>query len=245
MSKNIEEDNLVFQALSWKPYHIDRGEDSEDSPSSENYNLPGYYTIDCYGKTLKGKDVYLRINGFTPHFYVKIPDEYRKKWGRLQINKLIEQLKDIMMASGSFKYVDTLIKYDTVKRLDMDGFTNGEKSKFIRLIFNNWDGMKRFSWLFNKSIRIRLQGKRDFIKFKTYEANLEPLLRFYHICEIKPSGWIKIPKNKLTKINNRNLNVNYAYDTKWQSLKKGDVEEYSNKLAPIKILAYDIETQSP
>ena len=76
MSKNLEKENLIFQALSWKPYHIDRDEDSEDSESQDNTDLPGYYTMDCYGKTLDGKDVYIKIMGYTPHFYIKIPEEY-------------------------------------------------------------------------------------------------------------------------------------------------------------------------
>ena len=237
MSNNLEENNLVFQALHWTPYHIDRDEDSEDSETYQKSDLPGYYTIDCYGKTLAGKDVFVKIMGFTPHFYIKIPEEYQKKWGKREINKLVEELKNMIY----YKYKDTLLKYDVVKRLDMDGFKNGKKDLFLRLIFNNWDGMKRFSWLFNKAIRIRSLAKES-IKYKLYESNLEPLLRYYHIREIKPSGWIKIPKKKLSKLSGSYYNVDYAYEVDWKAL--SDVPEYSNKLAPIKILAYDIETQS-
>ncbi len=237
MSENLEKKNLIFQALSWEPYHIDREEDSEDSESQDNSNLPGYYTIDCYGKTLDGDDIYIKIMGFTPHFYIKIPEEYQRKWGKIQINKLVEELKSMIF----WKYKDTLLKYDVVKRMDMDGFRNGKKEYFLRLIFNNWDGMKRFSWLFNKSIRIRSLAQES-IKFKLYESNLEPLLRYYHIKELKPSGWIKILKSKLTKITGSYYNVDLAYEVDWKSL--SDVPEYSNKIAPIKILAYDIETQS-
>ena len=237
MSKNLEKDNLIFQALSWKPYHIDRDEDSEDSESHDNMDLPGYYTMDCYGKTLDEKNVYIKIMGYTPHFYIKIPEEYQRKWGKIQINKLVEELKNMIY----YKYKDTLLKYDVVKRMDMDGFRNGKKEYFLRLIFNNWDGMKRFSWLFNKSIRIRSLAKES-IKFKLYESNLEPMLRYYHIKEIKPSGWIKIPKKKLRKLSGSYYNVDFAYEVDWKAL--SDVPEYSNKIAPIKILAYDIETQS-
>jgi len=167
MSNNLENKNLVFQALHWKPYHISRDEDSEDSETYQKADLPGYYTIDCYGKTLLGKNVYIKIMGFTPHFYIKIPDEYQKKWGRVQINKLIAELKNMIY----YKYTDTLINHDIVKRLDMDGFKNGKKEYFVRLIFNNWDGMKRYSWLFNKAIRIRSLAKES-IKYKLYESSI-------------------------------------------------------------------------
>ena len=227
----------VFQALKWDVTHIERGEEVEESDSPTNDDMPGYYSLDCYGKTLDGKDIYMRVLNYTPHFYVKIPEEYASRWGSLQINKLVNHLEQCIY----YKYRDCIVKFDVVKRCDMDGFTNGKRQKFLRLIFNNWDAMKRYSWLFNKSLRIRSLAKEP-IKFKLYESNLEPMLRFFHIKEIKPSGWIKVPKKKVTNLRGSFYNVDYAFETDWKLLK--DVPEYANKLAPIKILAYDIETQS-
>ena len=152
---------LKFQANKWDYYHIDRDIDSEDSESNNTSDLPGYFTMDCYGKTLKGKDVYVKILGFTPHFYIKIPDEYQKKWTNLHLNKLIDYLQN----SIYFKYKDTLIKHDVVKRYDMDGFTNNKKFRYLRLIFNNYDGMKRYGWLFNKALKIRSLDN-VYIKYK-------------------------------------------------------------------------------
>jgi DNA polymerase elongation subunit (family B) len=228
---------LIFQANKWDSYHIDRDIDSEDSESSNNNDLPGYYTMDCYGKTLKGKDIYIKILGFTPHFYIKIPDEYQKKWGNLHLNKLINYLQNNIY----FKYKDTLIKHDVIKRYDMDGFTNNKKFRYLRLIFNNYDGMKRYSWLFNKALKIRSLDN-IYIKYKLYESNFEPMLRFYHIKNIKPSGWIKIAKSKLTKLTSSCYNVDHSYEVDWKAL--SDVPEYANKLAPLTILGYDIETMS-
>ena len=226
---------FLFQALKWKPWHIERGAESEDSEFSETDNLPGYYTLDCYGKTMDKKDVYLRVMNFTPHFYVKIPEEYQKKWGKPQINKLVQYLQDCVY----YKYKDTLVKFDIVKRLDMNGFQNGKKFKFLRLIFNNWDGMKKYSYIFNKSIRVRSLSK-EFIKYSLYESNLEPMLRFFHIRELDPSGWLKIPVSKLTKLNGSYYNVDYSFEVDWKSVSKA--KEFSNKLAPLTLLAYDIET---
>ena len=118
----------VFQALKWDVTHIERGEEVEESDSPTNTDMPGYYCLDCYGKTLDGKDIYMQVLNYTPHFYVKIPEEYASKWGKLQINKLVQYLEDCIY----YKYKDCLVKFDVVKRCDMNGFTNGKRKKFLR-----------------------------------------------------------------------------------------------------------------
>jgi hypothetical protein len=35
---------------------------------------------------------------------------------------------------------------------------------------------------------------------KLYEANIPPLLRFFHIRDISPSGWIALPKKKTIEL---------------------------------------------
>ena len=44
---------------------------------------------------------------------------------------------------------DCIVKFDVVKRCDMDGFTNGKRQKFLRLIFNNWDAILIFPSLWS------------------------------------------------------------------------------------------------
>ena len=47
---------------------------------------------------------------------------------------------------------------------------------------------------------------------KLYEANIPPLLRFFHIKDISPSGWIAIPKKKVTEHKNETKNVNCDFE---------------------------------
>lgn len=224
---------IKFQALSWSFNHeIDEDDPGENSDSDEQQDLVGYYTIHCYGRNEKDKNIYLKITGFTPHFYVKIPEEYEKTWSSRQIDKIAQWCKDSLY----YKYKETLIKHDVVKRHDFYGFRNGKKFKFIRLIFNNYDGMRKCSWLFNKAIRIRGLS-REYIKFKLYESNLEPLLRFYHIKELKPTGWLQVDKKECKKLKGRFYNTDYSYTTDWKNIQPVETSE----LAPFKIMAYDIE----
>ena len=47
---------------------------------------------------------------------------------------------------------------------------------------------------------------------RLYEANIPPLLRFFHIKNMSPSGWIAIPKKKVVERKNDLKLVNCDYD---------------------------------
>ena len=88
----------------------------------------------------------------------------------------------------------SLINMDIVDKMTPEGFTNGKKFLFARLIFNNSYAMKKFRYLFEQS-KIYIPGvlKKSY-QFKTYEANLPPMLRCFHIMKVKGCGWVSVNK---------------------------------------------------
>jgi DNA polymerase delta subunit 1 len=52
-------------------------------------------------------------------------------------------------------------------------------------------------YLFKRAIEIQNVTKRP-TKFKLYESNFEPFMRFCHIKDILMAGWIRLPKGKYT-----------------------------------------------
>ena len=76
-----------------------------------------------------------------------------------------------------------------------------------------------------------------------YEANIPPLLRFFHIREISPSGWIAMPIKKTVEITGSNKTTSCDYEF---------VINYKNIIAlnnkedrvPYKIMSFDIEASS-
>ena len=67
-----------------------------------------------------------------------------------------------------------------------------------------------------------------------YEANIPPLLRFFHIKNISPSGWIAIPNKKVIekKGNLKNVNCDYEFVTNIKGFTNADLvwvqEEHMN-----------------
>ena len=85
---------------------------------------------------------------------------------------------------------------------------------------------------------ITIQGLVIKKKFKLYENNIEPYLRFIHKQNLETSGWIKI--EKYTKSYMYDIKNGYNYDVKWK-----DVKPYeNNNIAPFIVASFDIECDS-
>ena len=77
-NENLEETKNVFefQIIDWNSYH-EVDEDDVDN-----------YVIQLFGRTETDKDVCLKVTGYSPHFYVEIPD----MWSVRQVNIFIENI---------------------------------------------------------------------------------------------------------------------------------------------------------
>ena len=212
-------DDITFNVIDWA--------DRDDEDIEEDDEQESGYVIEAYGKTQDKKSVYLKINGFTPYFFVEIP----KTWKDTHVKRFIDFIRNKTYG----KFQNSLITYDVVKKHRLYGFTAGKRFKFVRLVFNTNEGMKKYKWIFNSKHKIPGLDN-TFKEYKAYESGFPPLLRFMHIQNINASGWLKINKKKYTKIPKRGFNTDIAIEAKWT-----DVEGYENsKVADISILSYEI-----
>ena len=77
-----------------------------------------------------------------------------------------------------------------------------------------------------------------------YESNLPPLLRYFHIREISPSGWVSFPIRKAARITISDLKqttCDYEYTVCKDDLVALNTKE---KAVPYKICSFDIEASS-
>lgn len=122
--------------------------------------------IHCWGKTLDGKSSLLRIT-FTPYFFVKTPG-WSDSRQRLYIAEAVQKYKVLHSASIP------------VKRIPLLGFTNNTKAPFVQLAFETIETFRK----------ARYGVMRE--NLATYEASLDPLLRFFHVRDIHPSSWVTV-----------------------------------------------------
>lgn len=212
---------LVFQALEWTSFH------QEDDEGNK------YFNIRIFGRTLDDKTVYVHVKKYTPYFYIKIPNTWRKHYTKLLIDEIKTKVYPSENANG-------LKQFGVTEKCDFYGFTNYSKFKFIQLVFNDHESMRSYSNLFNKKIMVRTISNKP-MKFKTYEASAEPMLRMMHIRDVNPVGFIQIDQEKYKVIPGNPTCCDINISTDWTNLEKMDMDT----IGKLKILSFDIECTSP
>tara|TARA_B110001469_G_scaffold123902_2_gene136645 strand:+ start:8579 stop:12487 length:3909 start_codon:yes stop_codon:yes gene_type:complete len=202
-----------------------------DDSDLDEYEDNSKYVINIFGIDENNESISVKVLGFKPRFYVQIPKDWDTKKIQIFINTLKGKVKKM--------YKESLVNHKVLHRVKFRGFTNNEKLKFLKLTFHNTYSLRAYTNVLKKKISIPALSKKP-KKYALYETNIEPFIRFCHIKDIKPSGWIKIPKKKYN-VNNIKLTFCQAeITTKWN-----DVEADSNThIAPLITLSFDIECDS-
>ena len=141
-------------------------------------------SIYLFGKTAEGKPVRASIEGFQPYFYVQLPNSSLKVK-----NDFRDRLKGAL--GYSKKWIHSVINVEFEERKVLFGYTADKLFTFAKL---SVPSMKAFRDL----RRIFLDPDTSAPKFEIYsgsplevfEANLDPMLRFFHLTNIKPCGWV-------------------------------------------------------
>lgn len=234
-------DDIEFQIIEW---HCNDENDDDDESDNENDNCMDKYVMRCFGTTLKGISITCKITGFTPFYYIKVSEKFNKMQLSVFIKfmKMSYQLSKAKIAGNTINYADCLLedKCAIIEKKDLYGFRNGKKYRFIRLVFNNYTAMNKSKYIFKNPVIIQGINSQT-MKYKLYESNFEPYMRFCHIKDILMAGWIRIPRNKMVVIPNNNSSTQLEVQIDYKdiiSLK--DKKDISNFLQA----SWDIETYS-
>ena len=222
--------SLIFQAIDW---YITDFYDENDDYDSENINTAQKkYLIKIFGRTEKGNSISVNITDYTPYFYIKGLDTFPEQ----KHNSILLRLKDYIDEKLPFDCKNDLINLRVLNKKDIWGFTNKKSHKFIRVLCRNYKTMRFITNLFTRHISI--PGLLNKFKFKLYENNIEPYLRFIHKQDLEVSGWIKIDKYETSK--NFDIKTGYNYNAEWKNVfpyKRGYI-------APFIVASFDIECNS-
>lgn len=213
--------DLEFQALGWH---------AEDIEVDEREPLK--YIIKIFGKTKAGDSVATTVKNFTPYFYVKVPDN----WDKPQKVLFFEKVRDMLPK----KLRTSLLPIKSIKKKNFWGFTNKKLFTFIRFACYNLKSMRALVRIFEKPIHIpKLNNKPT--TYQLFESNIDPYIRFMHIAEIQPCGWISLPADKYYKTTDILPTISkYDVEVDWQHVKGLTIDQ----TAPFKVASFDIECTS-
>jgi len=215
---------------------------STDSSDDEQnvYKDTNSFIIQIFGVDEKGKTFSLIAEGYKPFFYVMVND----KWSIKMKEDFIVDLKEKM---GKY-YQDSITECKIIKRKKLYGFDGGKEHKFIFIEFANLNAFNKAKNLWYTDYNNGHTLLKDGYKFrdtnvKLYEANIPPLLRFFHIRDISPSGWIAIPKKKAIETCQaiKNVNCHVEIRTNYKNIIPLNDKEVR---VPYKIMSFDIEASS-
>lgn len=251
--ENYNEKVLSFQALEWQDFNeeknINKSEDemSVDLDTDENQEdkLNEKYIIRVFGVDKNKNSICLNINDFTPFFYIKVSDSWKKHTTQALLEKLSLQLSKTKQKNGNnwinIDYSKNLLKNKCIlqSKFDFYGFSNNKSFNFLRLTFNNSDAMKKCISIVknHNNSKKRLSG---FSNIPLYESNLDPIIRFSHIKNLNFCGWLQCDDFIVEEKNNKISSCQVECSVNWQKVES--LKDNTN--APILQASYDIETYS-
>ena len=101
------------------------------------------FIVKLYGKSIDGRSISLNIKGFTPFFFVKVPDDWD--------NGSLKYFKKFVLSKMMPKYHGCLKSLTIMKKYKFRGFTNFKKFKFVRLVFSNTRAMRNCIKIFEEN----------------------------------------------------------------------------------------------
>jgi DNA polymerase elongation subunit (family B) len=228
----------IFRVFDFNVYNA--YDSSRDNDEDNTYRDNNAFMIQIFGVDEYGKIYSVTVDGFKPFFYVMVND----KWSIAMKEQFITHLKEKM---GKF-YSDSITDSKLVRRKKLYGFDNKKEHKFIFIEFANLNAFNKAKniWYTDYSIGHQLL-KNGYQYFDTnimlYEANIPPLLRFFHIKDMSPSGWIAIPKKKVIerKDDLKSVNCDFEFVTTMKNIIPLNDKETR---VPYKIMSFDIEASS-
>jgi hypothetical protein len=221
------------------------GSGSSGSGSGNNGGYPKKFSkdkkcfvIQMFGINEQGETCCIIVCNYEPFFYVKVPET----WGFDAKARFIAELKK---AVGKFSEDSILAdECKLIRRKALYGFDGGKDHKFLLLKFKNMATMTRVKnlWYERKGTEWRLNPRGHVFQNEAthiYEANIPPLLRYFHIKDISPSGWVKIKGTPCESNKQTTCMHEYCVGHK-------DVVPQPEKetIVPYKIMSFDIEASS-
>lgn len=194
------------------------------------------FTIQMFGINEQGETCCIVVRDYQPFFYAKVPES----WG-FDAKALF--IADIKKAVGKFGEESILTdECKLIRRKTLYGFDGGKDHKFLMLKFKNMATMNKVKTLWyerkgaNSEMRLNCRGYKG---TQLYEANIPPLLRYCHIKDISPSGWVKVKGAPVES--NKQTTCRYEYRVGHKDVAPQPDKETR---VPYKIMSFDIEASS-
>ena len=182
--------------------------------------VPREFRIRIFGINEDGETCSILVTNFCPFFYVKIPDN----WDSCNVDEWYRRVKDKCKYSAR-----DCLSCIMERRSQLYDFTANKDFLFAKCVFRNMGALYAFR---------QTMSQNNDLKKPVYESKIPPLLRYFHIHSISPSGWIEINS---TCCNEKQTTCKYEYVCTKECITPLPEKETP---VPYKICSVDIEASS-
>jgi len=242
-SKNV----TVTKSFRLIDFHVfDQKTSDNDNAEKDKYQKKQdemQFIIQMFGVNEKGETCCIFIDDYKPFFFIKVGYDWDNSNAALFLKFIRDKLDE--------RYRPSILDCQLVEYNKLYGFSAGKKDKFVKLTFKNSMVMNKVKSLWYEYVASTTDPKsRDRkskpiiyngLKLELYESNIPPLLRYFHIYNVSPSGWVSIPINKCRKPDVKITTCTYEYLCNLTHIKPLPDKE---DRVPYKICSFDIEASS-
>ena len=216
---------------------VESGSSDSDNEYDSKSKTTDTFEIQMFGINEQGETYSLFIEDYEPFFYIKVGNN----WTNSTKNKFVGFIQGKI---GPY-FSEQITSSKLLKKKKLYGFDGGKYHNFIEFKFKNTSVMNRVKYLYYKknehgdSILTKLKFNNYFTEL--YETQIPPLLRFFHINNISPSGWIQINEDYINDVDEYTTTCQYEFCVEMNMITALNDKE---TIVPYKICSFDIEASS-
>jgi len=233
----------IFRIFDFNIFNKELADDETTSEEEEQvYRDKSKFIIQMFGVNEKGETASIIVDDFKPFFYVMVDDTWKKSTKESFLLHIKEKI-------GEY-YKNSITECILIEKKKLYGFDAGKKHKFVKFEFSSMNAFNKVKNIWyseyqsNEGRRLLKDGyKYNNTYTKLYESNIPPLLRFFHIKDISPSGWIALPKKHTIEISDGPKKTKCTYEYSITSKHVISLNDMETRV-PYKICSFDIEASS-
>jgi DNA polymerase delta subunit 1 len=194
-----------------------------------------------FGVTMAGNSVMARVTGFLPFFYIPCWDTFDPQ---TDVASFVRGLEVALKDSGREKKLERYVhSAEVVERTSIWGYQFGAKGRFLKITLTLPSLCRVAAGLLDKGVSIAGVHRT----FPTFESNLGFMMRFMVEHKVRGGAWVEVPKGTYhifdpqTDIGNRLSNCQLEVELSHGDLVAHEPEGDWLKMAPLRILSFDIE----
>jgi DNA polymerase elongation subunit (family B) len=234
---------------------LDSDDEDEEFSSRRKFKKAPYRSfrekqsmvIHLFGCTAMGQPVRLEVSGFQPFFFLRLPSIPKQPVEKTFADcrhRLLEEFQAILEQEQKDLIPESCVEFNLVSKKVLYGYTGDREFPFLELKFKSLAVFRAVrNLVLDDCMKPKFQIYAGTQPLEVYDANLDPLLRFFHLRNISPCGWIRVDTKLYARSGDlKDPNACLEGECDWKQI---DPETAPPRAcAPFKMASWDIECYS-